>query len=117
MKKKLTFTSEINSELENAHLARQSGNEGKARVCARRAAGIAVRNYFLETSKGEQIKSSFELIRIFSEQPGLPPEIKKIASNLTLRVTKSFDLPEEVDLIEDAQKLCNYLSNIKNQPF
>jgi len=110
--KKLTAISEINSELESAYLARQSGNEGKARVCARRAAGIAVRNYFLETSKVERKESAFELIRIFSEQPDLPPEIKQLASNLTLRVTKSFNLPVGVDLIDDAQRLCDYLLNI-----
>ena len=35
----------LQKEFERAQIARASGNEGQARVCARRAAGIAIREY------------------------------------------------------------------------
>ena len=35
----------IEAEFEKAEQARRRGNEGQARVCARRAAGIAIREY------------------------------------------------------------------------
>jgi len=112
MNKLLNSNLEINSELENARHARQNGNEGKARVCARRAAGMAIRRYFLKTSLIERKESALELIQIFEKEPGIPPEIIALANNLSLRVTQSFNLPEGVDLIVDAQRLCDYISNL-----
>ena len=43
---KIKYDQEIN----RAEKARQDGNEGMARVCARRAAGIVVGEYLLPTS-------------------------------------------------------------------
>ena len=42
----MDWQAEIQAELEKAQQARARGNEGQARVCARRAAGIAAREYF-----------------------------------------------------------------------
>ncbi|MBM2849365.1 MAG: hypothetical protein HW418_2307 [Anaerolineales bacterium] len=36
----------VERELAQAHKARAAGNEGQARVCARRAAGIALREWY-----------------------------------------------------------------------
>ena len=36
----------LNLEFQRAEDARAKNNEGQARVCARRAAGIAIREYF-----------------------------------------------------------------------
>jgi len=36
----------VERKLAQAHKARAAGNEGQARVCARRAAGIAVREWY-----------------------------------------------------------------------
>ena len=55
----------ISHELRNAQLARQRGNEGMARVCARRAAGMAVSNYFREAGNFNPLESPFEMLRKF----------------------------------------------------
>ena len=112
LNKKIHLDSEIRLELEHALASRQIGNEGKARVCARRAAGMAVKQFFQRNSTEIQKDSAYELILAFSNLPGLPSIIKKSASNLTKRVSKSFELPEGVDLIEDAERLCDYLSGL-----
>ena len=109
MNKHSTIETKIDQELENAQLARQKGNEGMARVCARRAAGIAVRYYFIQTTKLDPKESPFEILRSFSELPNIPSEINKLTKNLTMQVSKSFELPDGIDLIDDANKLCNYL--------
>jgi hypothetical protein len=50
---------QIEKEFELAERARANGNEGRARVCARRAAGIAAREYL--TRKGARPQSSERL--------------------------------------------------------
>ena len=103
----MTSTQEkINKEFELARQARAKGNEGQARVCARRAAGIAIRDYL--TCKGTHPGnvSAYDLLNLIKNDPLLSPDLKLIANHLTLRVTEEFKLPVEVDPVAEAQKLC-----------
>lgn len=105
--------SEIYKELEHANAARASGNEGRARVCARRAAGIAAREFL--TLSNIQLSSAshrltrsgcaYEALQLLAEYPGLAPDLKQAAVYLTLRVTKEFSVPDKVDLIAEARKI------------
>jgi hypothetical protein len=101
---------EIEAEFVHALSSRQEGNEGRARVCARRAAGIAARDFL--TRHGVRSRNQYEALLTLAEFPGLPPEIQQSASHLTRRVTESFSLPVEVDLIAEARKICEHLSEI-----
>ncbi|MBL8091514.1 MAG: hypothetical protein JNJ43_14355 [Anaerolineales bacterium] len=100
------------SELEQAQKAREKGNEGQARVCARRAAGIAIKDYL--TRKGIQPPSisAYDLLNYIKEEPLLPADLKLVADHLTLRVTEEFKLPIDVDLIAESRELCEWL--VKN---
>ena len=97
---------EIQAEFERAEKARARGNEGQARVCARRAAGIAAREYF--TRRGEIIRtpSAYDLLNRLAEEQSLSAELRQSARYLTLRVNEEFKLPVNVDLIAEARKLC-----------
>jgi hypothetical protein len=97
---------EIQAEFERAEKARARGNEGQARVCARRAAGIAAREYF--TRRGEIIRtpSAYDLLNMLAEDQSLSGELRQSARYLTLRVNDEFKLPVNVDLIAEAGKLC-----------
>jgi hypothetical protein len=55
---KIQAVMDIEAELEKADLARLSGNEGRARVCARRAAGIAARAFLTRHGVGLHDMSS-----------------------------------------------------------
>jgi len=101
--------SEIASELEKAELARARGNEGQARVCARRAAGIAIREYLIRKGIRPPSVSAMDLLNLLKEDPLLSPDIKLIADHLTLRVTEDFKLPVNADLIVEARTLCDEL--------
>lgn len=101
--------SEIASELEKAELARARGNEGQARVCARRAAGIAIRDYLIRKGIRPHSASAIDLLNQLKEDPLLSPDIKLIADHLTLRVTEEFKLPINADLIAEARTLCDEL--------
>jgi len=103
------WESDIQAELEKARQARQRGNEGQARVCARRAAGIAVREYLSRRGVRPPSTSAYDLLNLIRDDPHLSPGLKRIAEHLTLRVTEEFKLPVDVDLIAEAGIFCDEL--------
>jgi hypothetical protein len=102
---------ELSKEFEKAQQARINKNEGQARVCARRAAGIAIREYL--TRKGTQVPSmsAYDLLNLLKEDTLLPPDMQLIVDHLTVRVTEDFELPVDADLIAEARILCDWLLN------
>jgi hypothetical protein len=101
---------DINAELEKADIARRAGNEGQARVCARRAAGKAARDFLARQGVELRNTSAYTALQILAEFPGLAPDLRTAARHLTIRVTGAFTLPVDVDLIADAHKLVGELS-------
>jgi hypothetical protein len=99
----------INSEFTQAQKARVEGNEGRARVCARRAAGIAIREYFNRRGRQVSGSSAYDLLNSLSESPDITPRLKQLASHLTLRVSEDFTLPVDIDLVEESSQLCSAL--------
>jgi len=99
----------IQAELDKAKQARAKGNEGQARVCARRAAGIAAREYFTRQGKNFRTPSAYDLLNELVHEEGISSELRQSAEYLTLRVNEEFKLPVGVDLIEEATKLCEGL--------
>jgi hypothetical protein len=102
---------QLSNEFEKARQARINKNEGQARVCARRAAGIAIREYL--TRKGTRVPSmsAYDLLNLLKEDVLLPPDMKLRVDHLTVRVTEEFELPVEADLIAEARVLCDWLLN------
>ena len=100
---------QIESELELANTSREMGNEGKARVCARRAAGIAIREYFNRRGVPVSGASAYDLINKLAEMPDASTEVKELCSHLSTRVTEDFELPTEIDLLKDSLQLCHTL--------
>ena len=100
---------EIQAEFNRAMQARQRNNEGQARVCARRAAGIAVREYLSRRGIRPPSTSAYDLLNLVKKDPALPRDLKQIAEHLTVRVTEEFKLPVDVDLVAEAREFCNKL--------
>lgn len=103
------WQTDIQTEFEKAAQARGRGNEGQARVCARRAAGIAVREYLTRRGIRPPSTSAYDLLNMLKEDPILPSDLKLIADHLTLRVTEEFKLPVNVDLVQEAKLFCEEL--------
>ena len=101
--------SEIHAELEKAASARARNNEGQARVCARRAAGIAIRDYLTRRGTPPRSASAYDLLNLIKEDPALSADLKRIANHLTLRVTEEFKLPVDADLVAEAKIFCEEL--------
>ncbi|MCK6539240.1 MAG: hypothetical protein L6Q26_04205 [Anaerolineales bacterium] len=100
---------EIRKEFAQAERARARGNEGQARVCARRAAGIAVREYLERKGIRPRSTSAYDLLNLLKDDPLLSPDLRLIADHLTLRVTEEFKLPVDADLVAEARTLCDEL--------
>lgn len=100
---------QIQAEFEKAAQARGRGNEGQARVCARRAAGIAIREYLTRRGVRPPSVSAYDLLNLFKDDPPLSPDLRLIAEHLTVRVTEEFKLPVDVDLVEEAKRFCEEL--------
>ena len=96
-------------ELEQAEIARANGNEGKARVCARRASGIAIQEYFFRAGLPYAPHSAYQNLIYLKNSPDAPPHVQEIATHLLERVTPEHELPLEADLITDARWLAQIL--------
>ena len=105
----MDWQAQIESEFEKAEQARARGNEGQARVCARRAAGIAIREYLTHRGVRPPSVSAYDLLNLLKEDPDLSPDLKRIADHLTLRVTEEFKLPVNADLVAEARTFCKNL--------
>jgi hypothetical protein len=100
---------QLNAEFERATQARIKKNEGQARVCARRASGIAIREYFNRRGTQPPNTSAIDLLNLLNEETHLSSDLKLIIDHLTVRVTEEFKLPIEADLIAEARTLCKEL--------
>jgi len=105
----MDWQAEIQAEFEKADEARRRGNEGQARVCARRAAGIAIREYLRRQGIRPPSLSAYDLLNLVKSDAQLSPALKLIAEHLTLRVNEEFRLPVNADLIAEARTFCEDL--------
>jgi hypothetical protein len=97
-------------EIKIAEAARSAGNEGKARVCARRAAGILAGEYLHRWGLAASSPSAHARLRLLATLPGLSPAVQTLTARLLMRVDENFSLPAEIDLLADAQQLVQELN-------
>jgi len=103
------WKTQIQKEFEKAQQARINRNEGQARVCARRAAGIAIREYLTRKEMLVPSMSAYDLLNLLKEDSLLSPDLQLIVDHLTVRVTEEFKLPYDADLIAESRILCDWL--------
>lgn len=101
----------IDHELEHAKRSRESGNEGKARVCARRAAGYALEAYLLSTFDRNPSKNAYLNLKWFAERKTVPSNLRAAAKRLSTHVGKNHEIPFDEDPLDDARLLIEALLN------
>jgi len=92
-------------EIRSANRARQRGNEGQARVCARRAAGIAAAEFYERRGEAGPSESVVVVLERLQREPSLPADLTPILTKLLQQVDTHFKLPPGVDLVAEAQRL------------
>lgn len=92
-------------EIRAAEGAREEGIEGRARVCARRAAGVVIIEYL--TRKGVKLPraSALNALRYLSSAVEEDKTVRQIAEHFIWHITPEHTLPDNIDLLEEARWL------------
>jgi hypothetical protein len=95
----------LEKEMHAAGEARRAGNEGKARVCARRAAAILLDEYFRRNGIVPAETSVIGRLNLFRSLQAISPKAAEIAGHLLLQVDSQRQLPVDIDLIAETREL------------
>ncbi len=106
---KIDWKSLTHEELTLAEQARKSGNEGRARVCARRAAGLVVGEYLLRNGIDYRSKSALHKISYLESLEDTTLANKEILQHFLIHTTPEHQLPIDADLIVDVHLLVRQL--------
>ena len=101
-------------ELQMARESRKSGNEGRARVCARRAAGLVALRYFQKLPAEKEPENGYRALEMLRERGELPAEVQQALIWLTTRVDTDHQLPDGVDLIAEAEEFIQHLGAVNS---
>jgi hypothetical protein len=99
----------IHAEMGRAHAARADGNEGRARVCARRAAGWAVGVYGRDQLGRDSRWHAYDNLIWLQSQEDVSEDLREAANRLTTRVDIDHTLPHREDPLEDARVIITAL--------
>jgi len=100
---------QVQGELLLAKQSRKEGNEGRARVCARRAAGTAAQLFLDRHKKIVQAENTFQSLKTLKSTEELPERVQLAVSRLIQRVNEDHQLPAEIDLIHEARLVIQFL--------
>jgi hypothetical protein len=98
---RILFQAEIN----HAENARSEGNEGMARVCARRAVGIVFGEYFRRNDLPLESPSAYDRLRFMERMPNISDDLLTKIQHFLVRVNSDYTLPIDADLINEAQQI------------
>ena len=99
------FPPEIEREREAMYQARAAGNEGRARVCARRAAGQALR---LRYGAGGEQGNAYDWLMWASREGGVPAAVGARAQRLAARVMPGGRPAFDDDPLSDAEYILDH---------
>lgn len=103
------WESDYKKEFERATQARVEGNEGKARVCARRAAGIVIGEFLRRRGVADKTNNLYERLTIFNALPEVDGKYKEVCQHFVQKVDQEHNLPGHADLIQEVNWLKNRL--------
>jgi len=106
----LTPATLIEQELAAAEAARQDSNDGKARVCARRAVTLATEAWLARLSLPRWRGDAMEHLRKIQQDASFPLPIRQAAERLSTPVTRQHTAPFTTDPIADARLIIAHLS-------
>jgi hypothetical protein len=100
----------IEKELAAAEAARQNSNDGKARVCARRAVALATEAWLAKRIprwRGD----AMAYLRQIQQNESFPLPIRQAAERLSTPVTHQHTAPFTTDPVADARLIIAHLSD------
>jgi hypothetical protein len=94
--------------MRNAQISLAAGLEGRARVCARRAASILLRDYLNQRNELNPKLNSMETIH-YMQKKSENPELISLLSHFSERVNEEHHLPSSTDLVASLFELAQML--------
>jgi hypothetical protein len=102
--------SRIDQELAAAEAAWNENNEGKARVCARRAVAGAHAAWLERHADRPWSGDAMAHLRRIQQDASLPVSIREAAERLSTAVTQQQTMPFTIDPVSDAKLIIAHLS-------
>ena len=85
--------------------SRTAGNEGRARVCSRRAVGIVLGEFFRINAMPDPGPSAMDRMKYFISRNDLPDVQREIMGHFIVKIDYDHKLPIQADLIAEAKWL------------
>jgi len=108
----MTKEETLNSIEKEFALARQAvaaGNAGMARVCARRATGVAIAFWLQANAHPGWRSDAMSRIRHLEVDTSFPQQVREAAMRLTARITEEFTSRFSSDPLEDSTIIIRHL--------
>lgn len=99
----------IEKECATAEQASNAGNEGMVRLCARRAAGVAIQHWLERNPHPDWGLDTMNRLRNLQREESIPQNVREAAKRLTEKVTAQFTPPSSTDPIHDARIIIDQL--------
>jgi len=101
---------QIEHELTKAAKGLQDGNDGLARVCARRAVALASQHWAQERNLPTWKGDAMQHLRQIQGENTFPLSVRTAAQRLLTKVTEQTQLPMTTDPITDARIILDHLN-------
>jgi len=105
----MSWREQIEQELAKAAVGLQEGNEGLARVCARRAVGLGIQEQVQRSGVKAWPADAMNQLRKIQSEESFPLEIRQAAQRLLTKVTQQEQQSVSTDPIADARVILNHL--------
>jgi hypothetical protein len=99
------YLEQIEKEFLLAEAASAARNEGKVRVCARRAAGIALAWFASRHQRPGWRADAFGMLHGAREEAEFSDAVRQAASRLTAKVNDRFEYPHAERPVDDARMI------------
>lgn len=102
------------AEIQVGEIAKQNGNIGKARVCARRGCFFAISLWLEFNPKKDWGDSAMSMLTHLQIDASIPNYIKEAAERLTIKVDQNFETGIDNDPLRDAETIIEYFLDKNN---
>lgn len=106
------YLDQIAKELATAREAQQSGNDGKSRVCSRRAAGQAIAWYVSKHPKPAWGSDALSQLKHLKDDPEFPRPCRDAAARLAAKISGQFTYRFSTDPLEDANIIIRTITQL-----
>jgi len=108
----MSWREQVEQELAKAGKGRQEGNDGLARVCARRAVALGAQNWVERSGTKSWPADAMNILRKIQGDETFPPGIREAAQRLLTAVTQQDQTPMSSDPIGDARLILSHLGQL-----